>query len=166
MGVTPLGEGEKSAPVRVRAPLWVFERLQGRSAAEVGALLVTALGAEGKEGGAVQLVETRKRSARLAEQLPTLRVTSAHVPRSLRWKPERVAEVEALLQDGSRLTADGVNWRTAAGRVLGWRLAEALADAGTLTPESEPLPAGTGDVIPSAIFQTASHNPAGEQVKE
>lgn len=140
LGVTPLSEGEQSAPVRVRAPAWVFERLRGRSAAEVGALLVAALGSEGKDPAAVRMVETRKRSGRLAEQVPALRVVSPSVPRSLRWRPDRVTEAERLLSQGERLTADGVNWRTAAGELLGWRLAEALTDAGTLTPEGERLP--------------------------
>lgn len=150
LGVTPLLEGEKSAPVRVRAPVWVFERLRGRSAAEVGKLLGEALAAEGK-GGEVHLVETRRRSGRLAEQVPALRVLSAHVPRSLRWRPERAAEVERLLGQGERLTADGVNWRTAAGELLGWRLAEALADAGTLEPEGVSAEAEKlADSLPSA----------------
>lgn len=41
--MTPLAEGEQSRPVRVRAESWVFEALKGRSAAEVGALLASAL---------------------------------------------------------------------------------------------------------------------------
>lgn len=43
LGVTPLAVGEHSRPVRVRAEAWVFEALKGRSAAEVGALLASAL---------------------------------------------------------------------------------------------------------------------------
>lgn len=43
LGVTPLAEGEYSRPVRVRAAAWVFEALSGRSAAEVGKLLESAL---------------------------------------------------------------------------------------------------------------------------
>lgn len=43
LGVTPLADGELSRPIRVRAETWVFEALRGRSAAEVGALLASAL---------------------------------------------------------------------------------------------------------------------------
>ena len=43
LGVIPLAEGEFSRPVRVRAAAWVFEALSGRSAAEVGKLLESAL---------------------------------------------------------------------------------------------------------------------------
>lgn len=48
LGVTPLAEGEYSRPVRVRAAAWVFEALSGRSAAEVGRLLESALRGTGE----------------------------------------------------------------------------------------------------------------------
>ncbi|WP_291426979.1 hypothetical protein [Deinococcus sp.] len=51
LGTVPLAAGEKSRPVRVRAREWVFERLAGMSAAEVGELIESALrGLDGKPG--------------------------------------------------------------------------------------------------------------------
>lgn len=43
LGVEPLGEGEVSRPVRVRAPQWVHTRLREMTAAEIGRLLTERL---------------------------------------------------------------------------------------------------------------------------
>ncbi len=51
LGTVPLAVGEKSRPVRIRAQEWVFDRLAGMSAAEVGKLMESALrGLDGEPG--------------------------------------------------------------------------------------------------------------------
>jgi hypothetical protein len=52
----------------------------------------------------------------------------------LGWKPERYEYANALLAQGDVLTADGVNYRTAKGEVMGYKTAEALVHLGVLVP--------------------------------
>lgn len=70
--------------------------------------------------------------ARLAEHIPVLGVIQKEVPRGLGWKPRNYEKAEVLLSHGDRLFADGVNYRTAKGGVVGYRTAEALFRLGVL----------------------------------
>lgn len=77
-----------------------------------------------------------KRTAtdRLAQSVPVLNIMQRTVPRGLGWKPERYDQTEGLLAQGDSLQADGVNYRTAKGDVMGYKTAEALVRLGVLVP--------------------------------
>ena len=76
----------------------------------------------------------RTNSERLALHVPALGVMQQRVPRGLGWKPDRYAQTEALLSQGDVLLADGVNYRTAQGNLMGYRTVEALVRLGVLVP--------------------------------
>lgn len=88
LGTVPLAEGEVSRPVRVRAQAWVFERLRTMSAAEVGALLSSAL--HGQSG----------------QSLSALHV---ELPRRVEL-PEPLAGILADLQAGGHAELSGRRW--------------------------------------------------------
>lgn len=90
LGVTPLAEGEHSRPVRVRAESWVFEALKGRSAAEVGALLASAL----QSAPVVSLVEQ-----------PSPPPTALHAPVTAEPPAQALALPKALLDIVASLEA-------------------------------------------------------------
>lgn len=76
----------------------------------------------------------RTATERLAQSVPVLNVMQRTVPRGLGWKPERYDQTEKLLTHGDSLQADGVNYRTAEGEVMGYKTVEALVRLGVLTP--------------------------------
>lgn len=94
LGVTPLAEGEHSRPVRVRAEAWVFEALKGRSAAEVGALLASAL----RLDPVVSLVEQHE-SQPTVLHASTAKQEPAPVP-SLPKLPKALLDIVASLEAG------------------------------------------------------------------
>jgi len=76
----------------------------------------------------------RTDSVRLALSVPYLNVMQRPMMRGLGWKPERYDRVNRMLGEGDTLTADGVNYRTAAGSLMDYRTAEALVRLGVLVP--------------------------------
>lgn len=74
----------------------------------------------------------RTATERLAQSVPVLNVMHRALPRGLGWKPERYEQVEKLLSQGDSLQADGVNYRTGKGEIMGYKTAEALVRLGIL----------------------------------
>lgn len=76
----------------------------------------------------------RTDSVRLALSVPYLKVMQQSMKRGLGWKPERYDQVNRMLAEGDTLTAEGVNYRTAAGSIMDYRTAEALVRLRVLMP--------------------------------
>ncbi|WP_412030615.1 hypothetical protein [Deinococcus yunweiensis] len=74
----------------------------------------------------------RTATERLAHSVPVLNIMQRTVPRGLGWKPERYEQTEKLLAQGDSLRADGVNYRTAKGEMIGYKTVEALVRLGVL----------------------------------
>lgn len=131
LGVVPLSEGEQSRTVRVRAPVWVHDRLKGMTAAQVGELLTQALTGRDRSMGQPNTALPSPAPAR-APAAPTLdgrtqlQVVSTQIPQALknklRWTVDRYTTLEALLSAGELLTLDTTNgkdvWRTATGESI------------------------------------------------
>lgn len=63
-------------------------------------------------------------------------VISQHVPRGLKWKPEKYAIAERLLQDGYtiRKNSESADYTTEKGGTVSWRTVQALLKLGILVP--------------------------------
>ncbi|KQR11652.1 hypothetical protein ASF71_20620 [Deinococcus sp. Leaf326] len=130
-----LTEDEQSRPVRVRAPVWVHDRLKGMTAAQVGELLTQALAGRDWSMDKSNTVPTSPASA-TAPAVPTpgaslegrtqLQVIAHQIPQAMknkmRWSSDRYATLEALLAANELLTLDVTNgksiWRTATGESI------------------------------------------------
>lgn len=130
LGVVPLSEDEQSRPVRVRAAVWVHDRLKGMTAAQVGELLTQAFTGQDRSMDRSNTLSSPAPAP--APAAPTLdgrtqlQVVSTQIPQAmknkLRWSVDRYATLEALLSTGELLMLDVTNgksiWRTATGESI------------------------------------------------
>lgn len=112
----------------VEGPSWPSGDLEDN--VEVAAVLLARPRRRSMREGGIP----RTDSVRLALSVPYLNVMQRPMMRGLGWKPERYDRVNRMLGEGDTLTADGVNYRTAAGSLMDYRTAEALVRLGVLVP--------------------------------
>lgn len=129
LGVIPLREGERSAPVRIRAPDWVHNRLKEMSAAEIGQLLTDALSRPSEsQAGPLERVTDERIEQALEElkDLVLLRVVSTDMGRdwaSRKWTAQNIQDAAQQIRQGAtlrRATPRGV-WKTEQGQTVNVR---------------------------------------------
>ena len=120
-----LREGEENRAHRIRAAAEIHDWLAALSAAERGELLTE-----------VYVTQQEAQTIPTENQNMSFQVLEREVPSRLRWKPERRAQVEALLVQGDTLMpmASGTVYRTETGGYLSRRTVKALIKAGILAP--------------------------------